>query len=72
MLEPEVLALPLEEALHRCQELGWECQVEGLLPPRDSEAAFEGKAVRKYVVRQRKLTDNRLILTFVYRLDKEV
>ena len=62
-----VLALPLEEALKRLAEAGVECEIKVLLPPRESEAVYEGKEVRKYVVRQQVLPDDKLVLTIVYR-----
>ena len=57
---PQVLALPLQEAARRLE-------VQPLLPPRASEADFEGREVRRYVVRQQQLSANRLALTIVYR-----
>lgn len=67
MQVPNVLALPLEEAVKRLQEAGVEYEVKVLLPPRESEADYEGKEVRKYVVRQQALPDDKLVLTIVYR-----
>ncbi len=64
---PNVLALPLEEALRRLDAAGVQYEVKVLLPPRDSEADFAGKEVRKYVVRQDTLPDDKLVLTIVYR-----
>ncbi len=64
---PNVLALPLEEALRRLDATGVQYEVKVLLPPRDSEADFAGKEVRKYVVRQDTLPDDKLVLTIVYR-----
>lgn len=64
---PNVLALPLEEALRRLEEAGAEYELRVLLPPRDSEEDFAGRAVRKYVVRQQLLPDNKTVLTVVYR-----
>ena len=64
---PNVLALPLEEALKRLTEAGVEYEIKVLLPPRESEADYEGKEVRKYVVRQQVLPDDKLVLTIVYR-----
>ena len=66
--DPNVLALSLEEASRRLTEAGYEFTVEALLPPRDREEDFLGKAVRKYVVRQRELACNKLVLTVVYRV----
>lgn len=67
MQVPNVLALPLEEAVKRLVEAGVEYEIKVLLPPRESEADYEGKDVRKYVVRQQVLPDDKLVLTIVYR-----
>lgn len=67
MKAPLVLSLPLEEAATRLAAAGFDYQCEALLPPRDSEADFEGRVVRKYVVRQKQLSDNKIVLTIVYR-----
>ncbi len=67
MQVPNVLALSLEEALKRLAEAGVEYEIKVLLPPRESEADYEGKEVRKYVVRQQALPDDKLVLTIVYR-----
>jgi len=67
MQVPNVLALPLEEAVQRLEAAGVQYEIKVLLPPRDSEADFEGKVVRKYVVRQQALPDDKLALTIVYR-----
>ena len=67
MQVPNVLALPLKEALKRLTEAGVEYEIKVLLPPRESEADYEGKEVRKYVVRQQVLPDDKLVLTIVYR-----
>ncbi len=69
---PDVLALPLEEAARRLRKAGWTYEIQKLFPPRDSEESFAGRAVRKYVVRQQLLSANKLVLTIVYRTDKEV
>ena len=68
MAAPNVLALSLEEASHRLQAAGFGFEVEALLPPRDKEEDFAEKSVRKYVVRQRELSCNKLVLTVVYRV----
>lgn len=67
MIAPNVLALPLDEAVKRLETAGFACEVEVLLPPRDSEEAFSSQDVRKYVVRQKLLSDDKLVLTVVYR-----
>ena len=68
MAAPNVLALSLEEASRRLQEAGFDFEVQVLLPPRDKEEDFDGKKVRKYVVRQQALSCNKLVLTVVYRV----
>lgn len=67
MQVPNVLALSLEEAVRRLEEAGVAYEVKVLLPPRESEADYEEKEVRKYVVRQQVLPDDKLVLTIVYR-----
>ena len=67
MQVPNVLALSLDEAVRRLDEAGVAYDVKVLLPPRESEADYEGKEVRKYVVRQQVLPDDKLVLTIVYR-----
>lgn len=67
MQVPNVLALPLDEAMRRLEAVGAAREVKVLLPPRDSVADFEGKEVRKYVVRQQVLPDDKVVLTIVYR-----
>ena len=68
MEAPNVLALNLKEASRRLAEAGWSFEVETLLPPRDKEEDFDGKKVRKYVVRQQSLSCNKFVLTVVYRV----
>ena len=68
MAAPNVLALSLEEASRRLNEAGFDYEVQTLLPPRDKEEDFDGKKVRKYVVRQQVLSCNKLVLTVVYRV----
>lgn len=67
MQMPELLALPLEEAVAKLEAAGYAYSVDLLLPPRQSEDEFAGREIRKYVVRQRKLADNKIALTIVYR-----
>ena len=67
MQVPNVLALSLDEAVKRLEEAGVAYEVKVLLPSRESEADYEGKEVRKYVVRQQVLPDDKLVLTIVYR-----
>lgn len=67
MNTPNVLALSLEEAARRLSEAGFDYEVQTLLPPRDKED-FDGKKVRKYVVRQQSLSCNKFVLTVVYRV----
>ncbi|MDY5046020.1 hypothetical protein [Phascolarctobacterium sp.] len=68
MNAPNVLALSLEEAARRLSEAGFDYEVQTLLPPRDKEEDFDGKKVRKYVVRQQSLSCNKFVLTVVYRV----
>lgn len=68
MNAPNVLALSLEEAARRLNEAGFDYEVQTLLPPRDKEEDFDGKKVRKYVVRQQSLSCNKFVLTVVYRV----
>ena len=68
MNAPNVLALSLEEAARRLSEEGFDYEVQTLLPPRDKEEDFDGKKVRKYVVRQQSLSCNKFVLTVVYRV----
>ncbi|MCD8198610.1 MAG: hypothetical protein LUD24_00230 [Phascolarctobacterium sp.] len=63
----DVLALPLEEAAKRLESAGMQFTVQVLLPPKCSKENFVGKNVRKYVVRQQMLPDNKMSLTVVYR-----
>ena len=63
--------MPLDEAEGRLAAAGISYVVEALLPPRGSEADYTGRDVRKYVVRQRRLSDDKLALTIVYRTGKE-
>ena len=67
MQVPNVLALSLEEAVRRLEAVGVKYEVKVLLPPRESEDDYEGKDVRKYVVRQQVLPDDKVVLTIVYR-----
>ena len=67
MQVPNVLALSLDEAIRRLEEADVAYEVKVLLPPRESEADYEGNEVRKYVVRQQVLPDDKLVLTIVYR-----
>lgn len=67
MAVPNVLALPLDEAVRRLEAAGIACELRTLLPPRDSEEDFTGREVRKYVVRQQMLLTNKIVLTVVYR-----
>lgn len=64
---PNVLALPLAEAVRRLEEAGVDYELRTLLPPRDNEEDFAGREIRKYVVRQQELSANKIVLTIVYR-----
>lgn len=64
---PNVLALPLEEAERILQEKKIQYDVQLILPPREDESEYALQHVRKYVVRQQVLSDDKLVLTIVYR-----
>lgn len=64
---PNVLALPLEEAERILQEQKIQYDVQLTLPPRENESEYALQHVRKYVVRQQVLSDDKLVLTIVYR-----
>ncbi len=64
---PNVLALPLEEAERILQEKKIQYDVQLTLPPREDESEYALQHVRKYVVRQQVLSDDKLVLTIVYR-----
>ena len=62
-----VLALPLDEGVSRLESCGLKCKSKALLPPRQNEADFQFREVRKYIVRQQMLSDNEVELTIVFR-----
>lgn len=64
---PNVLALPLEEAECILQEQKIQYDVQLTLPPREDASEYALQHVRKYVVRQQVLSDDKLVLTIVYR-----
>ncbi len=64
---PNVLALPLEEAERRLAERQIKYEIQPLVPPREDIADYTSRDVRKYVVRQQVLSDDKLVLTIVYR-----
>lgn len=64
---PNVLALPLEEAERRLAERQIKYEIQPLVPPREDIADYASREVRKYVVRQQVLSDDKLVLTIVYR-----
>lgn len=67
MAAPMVLSLPLTEAVQRLEQAGYSYQCEVLLPPRAKAEDFADREMRKYVVRQKELSDNKIVLTIVYR-----
>ena len=71
MLIPDVLALPLAEAIARLEaaEIGY--TVAATQPPRQNEVVAEKIAV-EYVVRQSLLSDNKVALVTVKKYRKEV
>lgn len=62
-----VLALPLAEGISRLENCGFTCKCKVLLPPRQSEQDYQFQEVRKYIVRQQKLSDTEVELTIVFR-----
>lgn len=64
---PMVLALPLQTAMARLAEEGFACEVEFVLPPKMREEDFQGRDIRRYVVRQRRLDENKVLLSVVFR-----
>lgn len=64
---PNVLALPLEEAERILQGEKIQYDVQLTLPPREDASEYVLQHVRKYVVRQQVLSDDKLVLTIVYR-----
>lgn len=62
-----VLALPLAEGIRRLENCGFTCKCNVLLPPRQSEQDYQLQEVRKYIVRQQKLSDTEVELTIVFR-----
>lgn len=64
---PNVLALLLEEAERILQEKKIQYDVQLTLPPREDASEYALQHVRKYVVRQQVLSDDKLVLTIVYR-----
>ena len=62
-----VLALPLEEGKRRLEACGWQCNCQYLLPPRENLESYQERRVRKYIVRQRQLSDNEVELTIALR-----
>ncbi len=67
---PSVLGLQLTEAERRLQKAGISFSVEVTLPPRESSASYDMSQVRQYVVRQQVLSDDKLVLTVVYRVER--
>lgn len=63
-----MLALPLETALAELSKAGFAVDIKYLLPPRDEETDVIASSVRKYVVRQRELSDHKISLTVVCRV----
>lgn len=73
MLIPDVLALPLAEAIARLEaaEIGYNTVADTQPPRRQNEVVAEKIAV-EYVVRQSLLSDNKVALVTVKKYRKEV
>ena len=67
---PEVLGLPLEEAVPLLEARGWEWTAKYLLTPRQREEAVNIPGCRKYVVRQQRLSENKVALAVICKLPK--
>lgn len=66
---PDVLALEADKALRILQEAGYTCEVTVTEPPKSKGVPQEG-SITEYVVRQRKLDNNKAEITTVRRYRK--
>ncbi len=66
---PDVLALELDKALRILNEAGYTCEVVATEPPKSKGVPQEG-SITEYVVRQRKLDNNKAEITTVRRYRK--
>lgn len=72
MLIPDVLALPLSEAITRLEAAGIQYTVTVSQPPRQRAEDIEGRVSTEYVVRQQLLDDDKIAIVTVKRYRKEV
>ncbi|WP_307761285.1 hypothetical protein [Phascolarctobacterium sp.] len=73
MLIPDVLALPLSEAIARLEAAGIQYTVTVSQPPRQRAEDIEGRVVpTEYVVRQQLLDNDKIAIVTVKRYRKEV
>ncbi|MCC8158781.1 MAG: hypothetical protein LIO50_06125 [Phascolarctobacterium sp.] len=72
MLIPDVLALPLAEAIARLEAAGIGYTVAVTQPPRRQNEVLAEKIAVEYVVRQSLLSDNKVALVTIKRYRKEV
>ncbi|WP_177565266.1 aliphatic sulfonate ABC transporter [uncultured Phascolarctobacterium sp.] len=72
MLIPDVLALPLSEAIARLEAAGIQYTVTVSQPPRQRAEDIEGRVPTEYVVRQQLLDNDKIAIVTVKRYRKEV
>lgn len=72
MLIPDVLALPLSEAIARLEAAGIQYTVTVSQPPRKRAEDIEGRVPTEYVVRQQLLDNDKIAIVTVKRYRKEV
>lgn len=70
MLIPDVLALPLAEAIARLEAAGIGYTVAVTQPPRRQNEVLAEKIAVEYVVRQSLLSDNKVALVTVKKIQK--
>ena len=68
---PDVLALPLSEAVKMLQAAGWDYQVVRISSGYRHEIK-ENCQMEEYVVRQQELADHRILLSTILKRRKEV
>ncbi|CAK7039996.1 hypothetical protein [uncultured Phascolarctobacterium sp.] len=72
MLIPDVLALPLSEAIARLEAADIQYTVTVSQPPRQRAEDIEGRVPTEYVVRQQLLDNDKIAIVTVKRYRKEV
>ena len=72
MLIPDVLALPLSEAIARLEAAGIQYTVTVSQPPRQRAEDIEGRVPTEYVVRQQLPDNDKIAIVTVKRYRKEV